>query len=87
MEDNQIRRVLVTDASGCCCGIVSQADFANEAQGLRRRNRARDFTSGRYRFQRSSLKSPRSSLRHHRSELDRPSALRAPYPLNPFPTR
>ncbi|AOE84244.1 hypothetical protein [Pseudomonas sp. TCU-HL1] len=34
MEDNQIRRVLVTDANGCCCGIPSQADFANEAQGL-----------------------------------------------------
>lgn len=32
MEENQIRRVLVIDASGTCCGIVSQADFATEAQ-------------------------------------------------------
>lgn len=28
MEDNQIRRVPVVDASGCCCGIISQADVA-----------------------------------------------------------
>jgi len=32
MEENQIRRVVVIDASGRCCGIVSQADFATEAQ-------------------------------------------------------
>jgi CBS domain-containing protein len=28
MEENQLRRVVVIDASGCCCGIVSQADIA-----------------------------------------------------------
>lgn len=28
MESNQIRRVPVVDASGVCCGIVSQADIA-----------------------------------------------------------
>src|SRR5262249_10717528 len=25
LEENQVRRVLVVDESGCCCGIVSQA--------------------------------------------------------------
>jgi CBS domain-containing protein len=28
MEENRIRRVPVVDASGCCCGIISQADVA-----------------------------------------------------------
>jgi CBS domain-containing protein len=28
MEDNKIRRVLVVDADGCCCGIVALADIA-----------------------------------------------------------
>ncbi len=31
MEDNQIRRVVVIDDSGSCCGMVSQADIANNA--------------------------------------------------------
>ena len=31
MEKNQIRRVPVVDASGCCCGIISQADVALSA--------------------------------------------------------
>ena len=31
MEANQIRRVPVVDASGGCCGIVSQADLARNA--------------------------------------------------------
>jgi CBS domain-containing protein len=31
MEDNQLRRVPVVDESGCCCGIVSQADIARNA--------------------------------------------------------
>jgi CBS domain-containing protein len=31
MEENQLRRVPVVDASGCCCGIVSQADVARHA--------------------------------------------------------
>ena len=31
MEENQIRRVPVVDASGCCCGIISQADVAQSA--------------------------------------------------------
>ena len=32
MEENQIRRVPVVDASGCCCGIISQADIALNAR-------------------------------------------------------
>jgi CBS domain-containing protein len=28
MEENQIRRVPVVDASGACCGIIAQADVA-----------------------------------------------------------
>jgi CBS domain-containing protein len=32
MEENQIRRVPVVDAAGCCCGIVSQADVAMVAR-------------------------------------------------------
>lgn len=32
METNQIRRVVVVDAGGACCGMVSQADFATTEQ-------------------------------------------------------
>ncbi len=32
MEENQIRRVPVVDASGCCCGIIAQADVALSAR-------------------------------------------------------
>lgn len=31
MEDHQIRRVLVVDSSGACCGIIAQADIAANA--------------------------------------------------------
>ena len=31
MEENQIRRVVVVDASGACVGIVAQADVARHA--------------------------------------------------------
>lgn len=31
MEDNQLRRLLVVDESGSCCGIVAQADIARKA--------------------------------------------------------
>ena len=31
MEERQIRRVPVVDESGCCCGIISQADVARFA--------------------------------------------------------
>ena len=31
MEENQLRRVPVVDESGCCCGMVSQADIAANA--------------------------------------------------------
>jgi CBS domain-containing protein len=31
MERHQIRRVLVVDSAGVCCGIVAQADIANAA--------------------------------------------------------
>ena len=32
MEENQIRRVPVVDSTGCCCGIISQADVARCAE-------------------------------------------------------
>ena len=32
MEENQIRRVPVVDASGACCGIVALADIAKHAE-------------------------------------------------------
>ena len=32
MEDHQIRRVLVVDDSGACCGIIAQADVAASAE-------------------------------------------------------
>ena len=31
MEDHQIRRVLVVDGEGACCGIIAQADIAANA--------------------------------------------------------
>jgi len=31
MEENQVRRILVADGNGCCCGIVAQADIALHA--------------------------------------------------------
>lgn len=31
MEDHQIRRMLVIDGDGCCCGIVAQADIARRS--------------------------------------------------------
>jgi CBS domain-containing protein len=31
MADNQVRRVPVVDASGCCVGIIAQADLARAA--------------------------------------------------------
>ncbi|MGH9856309.1 MAG: CBS domain-containing protein, partial [Acidobacteriota bacterium] len=31
MEENRIRRILVVDPSGTCCGIVAQADIARHA--------------------------------------------------------
>lgn len=31
MEEHRIRRVPVVDASGCCCGIIAQADVARYA--------------------------------------------------------
>jgi CBS domain-containing protein len=34
MEENQLRRVPVVDESGCCCGIVSQADIARSASKI-----------------------------------------------------
>lgn len=32
LEENQIRRVPVVDAGGCCCGIVALADIALRAR-------------------------------------------------------
>ena len=32
MEDKQIRRVVVVDSNGGCCGIVAQADIALQAE-------------------------------------------------------
>ncbi len=31
MEESQIRRIAVVDENGACCGIVAQADIANNA--------------------------------------------------------
>lgn len=31
MEDRQVRRAVVTDETGKCCGIVAQADIARDA--------------------------------------------------------
>jgi CBS-domain-containing membrane protein len=31
MQEKQIRRVVVVDKDGACCGIVAQADIAIEA--------------------------------------------------------
>jgi CBS domain-containing protein len=31
MEDNQIRRIVVVDETGGCCGIIAQADVARHA--------------------------------------------------------
>ncbi|KFB09598.1 CBS domain containing protein [Nitratireductor basaltis] len=33
MEQRQVRRVVVTDEDGKCCGIVAQADIARDASG------------------------------------------------------
>jgi len=33
MEEKQVRRAVVTDDTGKCCGIVAQADVAREADG------------------------------------------------------
>ncbi|WP_017927554.1 CBS domain-containing protein [Limimaricola hongkongensis] len=33
MEERQVRRAVVTDEAGKCCGMVAQADVAREAQG------------------------------------------------------
>jgi CBS domain-containing protein len=33
MEEKQVRRAVVTDTAGKCCGIVAQADVAREAGG------------------------------------------------------
>lgn len=33
MEEHQVRRAVVTDEEGKCCGVVAQADVAREAQG------------------------------------------------------
>jgi hypothetical protein len=32
LEENQVRRVLVVDDGGACCGIVSQADVARHSK-------------------------------------------------------
>jgi CBS domain-containing protein len=31
MEEEQVRRIPIVDASGACCGIVAQADIARRA--------------------------------------------------------
>ena len=31
MEESQIRRIAVVDKNGACCGVVAQADIANNA--------------------------------------------------------
>jgi CBS domain-containing protein len=36
MESAQIRRILVVDRNGACCGIVAQADIAAEPANMKR---------------------------------------------------
>jgi len=31
LEENQLRRIVVLDSDGCCCGIIAQADIARAA--------------------------------------------------------
>ena len=33
MEQRQVRRSVVTDKTGKCCGMVAQADIARDASG------------------------------------------------------
>jgi CBS-domain-containing membrane protein len=35
MADNQVRRVPIVDAAGCCVGIIAQADLALAAEHAR----------------------------------------------------
>jgi CBS domain-containing protein len=46
MEENQIRRVPVVDASGCCCGIISQADVALSANETETGELVREVSKG-----------------------------------------
>ena len=33
MEERQVRRAIVTDKTGKCCGMIAQADIARDADG------------------------------------------------------
>ena len=46
MEENQIRRVPVVDASGCCCGIISQADVALSGNDSKAGELVREVSKG-----------------------------------------
>lgn len=35
MEKNQVRRVVVVDEAGRCCGVVSQADIARKGKAMK----------------------------------------------------
>lgn len=44
MEQNQLRRILVVDESGACCGIVAQADIAKYAPAQETAEVVRDIS-------------------------------------------
>jgi CBS domain-containing protein len=46
MEESQIRRVAVVDANGACCGIVAQADVANNASGSKTAEVVQEVSKG-----------------------------------------
>lgn len=46
MEGSQIRRVAVVDANGACCGIVAQADVANNASGSKTAEVVQEVSKG-----------------------------------------
>ena len=49
MEERQVRRAVVTDGAGKCCGIVAQADVAREADSAETAELVRDVSAPRER--------------------------------------
>jgi len=47
MEERQVRRALVTDGTGKCCGIVAQADVARQAGEVRTAELVKDVSQPR----------------------------------------
>jgi CBS domain-containing protein len=49
MEERQVRRAVVTDGNGKCCGMVAQADIAREADSAETAELVRDVSEPRER--------------------------------------